>query len=73
MAINTMSDEEFTELFASEAKQLGRTEAIKQCTGILLGEVGRLRKIQIKNGFEAIRGAEINKLYQMATKLRKLK
>lgn len=49
-----------------------RAAAIEQCAGILLGELGRLRKIQA-GCFSGSRDAQIAKLYSMASKLRKLK
>lgn len=49
-----------------------RRKAIEQCAGVLLGERGRLQKLQQKV-FQGSRDVEIRKLYQMAVKLRKLK
>lgn len=49
-----------------------RRATIEQCAGILLGELGRLRKIQA-GCFSGSRDAQIAKLYSMASKLRKLK
>jgi hypothetical protein len=49
-----------------------RASAIEQCAGILLGEVGRLRKLQLRE-FRGSRDAQIAKLFSMAGRLRKLK
>ena len=50
-----------------------RRQAFEQAAGVLLGERGRLGKLQQKLGFSGTREAQMGKLYDMAKKLRKLK
>ena len=55
-----------------ELVQKVRRAAIEQCVGVLLGERGRLLKLQ-RHEYVGGREAQIGKLFSMATKLRKLK
>lgn len=55
-----------------ELVQKVRRAVIEQCAGVLLGERGRLIKLQ-KREYVGGREAQIAKLFSMATKLRKLK
>lgn len=56
-----------------ETPERTRRLAFEQAAGVLLGERGRLGKLQQKLGFSGTREAQMGKLYDMAKKIRKLK
>lgn len=62
---------EAREAYLEQGRQEGRKAAIEQCAGVLLGERGRLLKLQGKQ-FSGNRDGQIAKLYSMAQRLRKL-
>ena len=62
---------EARDAYLEQGRQEGRRAAIEQCAGVLLGEHGRLKKLQIKE-YSGNREGQMTKLYSMAQRLRKL-